>query len=698
MAEGTRRATGAALRTAAVALQRSHSALGANFRRTARRKGYRKAVFATARKLAQLVYRMLRWGQDYVDIGERAYELRFRQERIAGMQRAADALGYELVPQAQPSTWPRTLGPLAVRRGCEDDVSGQVSGTMTRVPKTLGAGAAVAFAVLLALVDGASANSRGGIVVLGNVDRFPTQSCTLCHTGTPSDGPSTTVEVLVDGSSASLYTYTPGETVSLVVNFMDSRANRMGFVVMARSDDPAEAESGNYCGTGGTMAVADTTAGEGVKVRNGEFIRRKPDRCGDRLNDIWWATHTLAKNGSSASWEVSWTLPSESVGPITLLFVGNAGNGDRSSSNDNIVTRQFTVRPVGSAAPQPAPVISGTGHGFGAVSGGTPKAAQGAIASLTGTDFVATAMASGSTLDDSGNLSKLVNGVCVEIGTLRAPLLAVSSERVTFQIPVDAGLGDSTLKVVRDCGTSDSTASEAMAFQVVAARPVFLQFSEDSSGITAVRPNMALVASVGSVEGRRTRPAVPGDILTVFGTGLGQTDPPYSDGEIASAVRELSASDLRVMIGELEIDAANVHYAGAAPYFAGLQQLMVQVPDQTAAGSHQFSVLVGGVSSVTGPMLEVATAESLLPALSCTAGMMLASLGRCQATFGDNTGILEVDADRNACVLGSIVNDTEGWICGAESLDLTPYGAAITKNDDGTWTISSLPATTTGQP
>lgn len=43
------------------------------------------AVFATARKLAQLVYRMLRWGQDYVDIGERAYELQFRQQRIAGM-------------------------------------------------------------------------------------------------------------------------------------------------------------------------------------------------------------------------------------------------------------------------------------------------------------------------------------------------------------------------------------------------------------------------------------------------------------------------------------------------------------------------------------------------------------------------------------------------------------------------------------
>ena len=94
----------AALRMAAVSVQRSHSALGATFRRIARRKGYTVAVFATARKLAQLVYRMLRWGQDYVDIGEEAYERRFRHARVAGMRRAAEALGYELVPQAQPSS------------------------------------------------------------------------------------------------------------------------------------------------------------------------------------------------------------------------------------------------------------------------------------------------------------------------------------------------------------------------------------------------------------------------------------------------------------------------------------------------------------------------------------------------------------------------------------------------------------------
>lgn len=86
----------AALRMAATSLQRGRTALGAAYRRLARHKGASVAVFATARKLAQLVYRMLRYGQDYVDIGEQAYEQKFKARRIASLKEAARSLGYSL--------------------------------------------------------------------------------------------------------------------------------------------------------------------------------------------------------------------------------------------------------------------------------------------------------------------------------------------------------------------------------------------------------------------------------------------------------------------------------------------------------------------------------------------------------------------------------------------------------------------------
>lgn len=86
------------LRMAALALTHSDAALGAYYRRIPRRKGGAVATFATARKLAALVFRMLRYGQDYVDEGVAAYEARFRQRRLHQLIETARQLGYQLVP------------------------------------------------------------------------------------------------------------------------------------------------------------------------------------------------------------------------------------------------------------------------------------------------------------------------------------------------------------------------------------------------------------------------------------------------------------------------------------------------------------------------------------------------------------------------------------------------------------------------
>ena len=94
---GSARVT-AALRMAATSLRRSQSALGAYYRRIAQRLGADVAVFATARKLAQWVYRVLRWGQAYVDEGAAVYEKRYRQARMKRLADSAKQLGYTLVP------------------------------------------------------------------------------------------------------------------------------------------------------------------------------------------------------------------------------------------------------------------------------------------------------------------------------------------------------------------------------------------------------------------------------------------------------------------------------------------------------------------------------------------------------------------------------------------------------------------------
>ena len=89
---------GAALRMAATSLRHSETALGAYYRQIARRIGGDVAVFATARKLATIIYRLLRWGQPYVDEGVEAYEQHYQQGRIKSLTAKAKEMGYQLTP------------------------------------------------------------------------------------------------------------------------------------------------------------------------------------------------------------------------------------------------------------------------------------------------------------------------------------------------------------------------------------------------------------------------------------------------------------------------------------------------------------------------------------------------------------------------------------------------------------------------
>jgi transposase len=87
----------AVLRRAAMSLSRSSTALGAYYRRLAARLGQPKAITATARKLAVLVYRVLRGQIAYQDPGAAAYLQLHRARLINGLRRRAQQLGLSLI-------------------------------------------------------------------------------------------------------------------------------------------------------------------------------------------------------------------------------------------------------------------------------------------------------------------------------------------------------------------------------------------------------------------------------------------------------------------------------------------------------------------------------------------------------------------------------------------------------------------------
>jgi transposase len=92
------------LRMAAQGLGKTMSPLAMFYKRIKSRIGGKGAITATAHKLACLVYRMLKYGKEYVKQSMEDYEKKLRQQMERSLRRKAAALGYKLV--AEPLTLP----------------------------------------------------------------------------------------------------------------------------------------------------------------------------------------------------------------------------------------------------------------------------------------------------------------------------------------------------------------------------------------------------------------------------------------------------------------------------------------------------------------------------------------------------------------------------------------------------------------
>ena len=91
-----------ALRMGAQSVGRTRTPLGLFYRRIRSRIGGRGAVKATAHKLACLVYRMLKYGQEYVTQSMAEYEAKVKANVLKARKRKAAALGFELSPLPTP--------------------------------------------------------------------------------------------------------------------------------------------------------------------------------------------------------------------------------------------------------------------------------------------------------------------------------------------------------------------------------------------------------------------------------------------------------------------------------------------------------------------------------------------------------------------------------------------------------------------
>ena len=97
-------------------------------------------------------------------------------------------------------------------------------------------------------------------------------------------------------------------------------------------------------------------------------------------------------------------------------------------------------------------------------------------------------------------------------------------------------------------------------------------------------------------------PATAGDVVAVFATGLGATQPAVSTGVAAPGAEPLTRATTTAT-ATVGGKPASVSFAGLAPGFVGLYQVNVQIPTGVSTGSAIPLILIqSGVVSNTATL------------------------------------------------------------------------------------------------
>ena len=218
-------------------------------------------------------------------------------------------------------------------------------------------------------------------------------------------------------------------------------------------------------------------------------------------------------------------------------------------------------------------------------------------------------------LDANGDVSTNLANTCVEIAGLRGAVFAVLSTQINFMVPPGVPLGWRRVVVIRGCGTANEVRSEPQYVEIKPVVPAFFNFVNNVDG---VNPIAAVDNATGFLIGPSglfglsgelgqnfvTTPAQPGQIIVVFPTGLGSTNPALANGQIPGAAFPITGSS-SLTLGGVMVPPEDIFYVGAAPCCAGLDQVTFRVPAGLAAGNHQLVLTVDGVSSPVGPFIAV---------------------------------------------------------------------------------------------
>jgi uncharacterized protein (TIGR03437 family) len=231
----------------------------------------------------------------------------------------------------------------------------------------------------------------------------------------------------------------------------------------------------------------------------------------------------------------------------------------------------------------PAPSIKA--GGVVPVGSSVPTIESGEWVSIYGTNLA------NSTMTWNGDFPTFLGGTSVTINGQSAYLSFVSSGQINMQVPTDTTTGVVPVVVTTAGGSSTATVTLARF-----APSFFLQDSKHVAGIIVRSDGSGaygggsydILGPTGTSLGYPTVAAKARDIVELYGTGLGPTNPPVSAGQVFFGTAP-TTNPVGLRIGSSSVVSTFAGLSGA-----GVCQINLTVPEGLGTGDVSLVATVGG--------------------------------------------------------------------------------------------------------
>lgn len=437
------------------------------------------------------------------------------------------------------------------------------------------------------------------------------------------------------GASPNLLHLTSSGSWDIFVCKLDSAGNfvwtrQWGGTAQDTADGLAVDAVGNVYTTGFFSDTADFDPGPGVLTLNSaggiDYFLSKLDSAGNLV----WASQTGGETPDAGA-----SVAADGMGYVYVTGVFN-GTVDFDPSSrvlelTAVGNQTFVSKYTGVTGVEESPVISEGGIVLATLLPHVGTISPLSIISVFGENFSTGAILFPN-LNSQGKIDTLLGDACLLMNNEPLPIFAVTPEQINAQVSAAKTLGPASFVVVANCDTPSAIRSAPLTVEwgraatlpplasgpetvtVEEATPGFFLFpplAEDGlvaarfAGVLdpiAVAPDGMFVDQYGT-----SRPAKPGDIIVLYGTGWGETTAGLEAGELSSgAATLLPEANPTVTFGGVVMDPNDVLYVGVAGSTAGLYQLAIRIPAAAAPGRNQVVLRVYGKSTPTGPVVPVA--------------------------------------------------------------------------------------------